>query len=71
MHNEHGKRFGLIAQELREVLNNNNVGECELEYIRPEDDYHTVEYKELIAHLINCVQDLYEEVNKLKGEENG
>ena len=71
MHNEHGKRFGLIAQELREVLDNNNVGECELEYIRPEDDYHTVEYKELIAHLINCVQDLYEEVNKLKGEENG
>ncbi len=71
MHNEHGKRFGLIAQELREVLNNNNVGECELEYIRPEDDYHTIEYKELIAHLINCVQDLYEEVNKLKGEENG
>lgn len=71
MHNEHGKRFGLIAQELREVLDNNNVGECELEYIRPEDDYHTIEYKELIAHLINCVQDLYEEVNKLKGEENG
>lgn len=71
MHNEHGKRFGLIAQELREVLDENNVGECELEYIRPEDDYHTVEYKELIAHLINCVQDLYEEVNKLKGEENG
>lgn len=71
MHNEHGKRFGLIAQELREVLDNNNIGECELEYIRPEDDYHTIEYKELIAHLINCVQDLYEEVNKLKGEENG
>lgn len=71
MHNEHGTRFGLIAQELREVLDNNNVGACELEYTREEDDYHTIEYKELIAHLINCVQDLYEEVNKLKGEENG
>lgn len=71
MHNEHGTRFGLIAQELREVLDNNNVGACELEYTREEDNYHTIEYKELTAHLINCVQDLYEEVNKLKGEENG
>lgn len=70
MHNEHGTRYGLIAQELREVLDDNKVGDVELEYER-FDGYRTIEYKELIAHLINCVQDLYEEINNLKGAENG
>ena len=70
MHNEHGVRFGLIAQELREVLESCGIGACELEYER-WDKYHTIEYKELIAHLIVCIQDLYEQINTLKGERNG
>ena len=70
MHNEHGTRFGLIAQELREVLDENNVGDVELEYER-FDGYRTIEYKELIAHLMNCIQDLYEEIETMKGAGNG
>lgn len=70
MHNEHGTRFGLIAQEVREVLDSCGIGDCELEYER-WDNYRTIEYKELIAHLIACIQDLYEQINTLKGEENG
>ena len=67
MHNEHGIRYGLIAQELREILDENNVGNVELEYER-FDGYRTVEYKELIAHLINSNQDLYDEIDQLKQE---
>lgn len=68
--NEHGIRYGLIAQELRDVLNQNGVGEAEMEYVR-HDGYHTIEYKELIAHLINTIQDLYDEIDELKGANNG
>lgn len=63
--NEHGKRFGVIAQELRAVLDDNNVGEANLEYVR-HDGYHTVEYKELIAHLINVIQDQQKDIDMLK-----
>ena len=65
--NEHGIRYGLIAQELREVLDELGVDDVNLEYER-FDGYRTVEYKELIAHLINANQDLYDEIDALKQE---
>ena len=68
-HNEHGRRFGLIAQELRKVLDQCGAGDVELEYER-WDGVHTIEYKELIAHLINTTQDLYNEIDSLKAEIN-
>lgn len=63
--NEHGKRFGVVAQELRAVLDDNNVGEANLEYVR-HDGYHTVEYKEFIPHLINVIQDQQKDIDMLK-----
>ena len=59
--------FGLIAQDVRKILD--DMGEDRnLYFEHMEGDYHTIEYKELIAHLINCVKDLYSEVDSLKQE---
>lgn len=59
--------FGLIAQDVRKVLD--DMGEeRELYFEHMEGEYHTIEYKELIAHLINGVKDLYSEIDELKTE---
>ena len=63
--NEHGLRYGVIAQELRAVLDVNNVDDANIEYVR-HDGYHTVEYKEFIAHLINVAQSQQSEIDELK-----
>lgn len=70
--NEHGKRFGVIANELREILDRLGVGEAFMEYVR-NDGYHTVEYKEFIAHLINVAQSQQAEIDMINSrlEENG
>ena len=63
--NEHGLRYGVIAQELRTILDKNNVGEANIEYVR-HDGYHTVEYKEFIAHLINVAQSQQQDIDMIK-----
>lgn len=63
--NEHGTRYGVIAQELRAVLDVNNVDDANIEYVR-HDGYHTVEYKEFIAHLINVAQSQQQDIDTIK-----
>jgi hypothetical protein len=59
-----GTDFGLIAQEVEEILPN-IIKETETLY----DDkiYKSVSYEKLIPFLIKSIQELTEEINKLKG----
>ena len=64
-----GKVYGVIAQEIRETLDDLGETDAYLEHsMYDEQDYRKVEYKEFIPHLINYVQDLQEQVNELKAE---
>lgn len=61
-------RYGLIAQEVRKVLDE-NVKEKSKTYLQHKDgEFETVEYKELIAPLIKTCQYLYSEIQILKQE---
>jgi hypothetical protein len=63
--NRQGTDFGLIAQEVEEILPN-IVKETETLF----DNnilYKSVSYEKLIPFLIKSVQELTEEINKLKG----
>lgn len=69
---KYGKRYGVIAQEVRALLN--ELGNADDAYLEHHNGnaYANVEYKDYIAHLINCIQDLYQEVELLKEEkQNG
>lgn len=68
---EGGIRSGFIAQELRESLDKiKDHSAIERESIRRKGE-REINYQDFIAHLVNTVQDLYEEIEKLKGERNG
>ena len=68
---EGGIRSGFIAQELRESLDKiKDHSAIERESIRRKGE-REINYQDFIAHLVNTVQDLYEEIDKLKGEKNG
>lgn len=68
---EKGTRSGLIAQELREALDSiGNDTAIERESIRREGEREII-YEDFIAHLINCIKDLYAEIDSLKGVVNG
>lgn len=68
---EGGIRSGFIAQELRESLDKiKDHSAIERESIRRKGE-REINYQDFIAHLVNTVQDLYEEIDKLKGERNG
>lgn len=68
---EDGGRMGFVAQEIREVIDD----ESALEY---GDDLRCIHYTDLIAPLVKCINDLYtkiegleNEIRLMKGEENG
>ena len=70
---EKGERYGFIAQELREVLDDASGIE-----FKNSHDYHNVHYMDFVAPLCKIVQDqqkqiesLKNEINTLKGERNG
>ena len=68
---EGGIRSGFIAQELRESLDKiKDTTALERESLRREGE-REINYQDFIAHLVNTVQDLYEEIEKLKGDKNG
>lgn len=65
--NPNSYRFGLIAQEVREVLD--ELGEERNVYMQhAEGEYETVEYQELISPLIKMVQIQQREIDELKAE---
>jgi len=59
-----GNDFGLIAQEVEEVLPNIIK---ETETLFDDNIYKSVSYEKLIPFLIKSIQELTEEINKLKG----
>lgn len=58
--------YGLIAQEVKEILPNLVKISKTDEY----DDLHLLKYTSLIPHLINCIKELNKEINSLKKEIN-
>lgn len=60
-----GKRYGFIAQELKEVLDDNSGIEFET------DGLCNINYNDFIAPLCMMVKDLQEQINELKGEKDG
>lgn len=70
---EKGERYGFIAQELREVLDD----ESGIEFTNSHE-YHNVHYMDFVAPLCKIAQDqqsqielLKNEIEKMKGERNG
>ena len=64
-----GKSYGVIAQEIRKVLDDLGETDAYLEHSMHEgNDYRAVEYKEFIPHLINYAQDLQKQIDDLKQE---
>ena len=53
---------GVIAQELKQILPEAVLINKHDEY----DDFHSVHYTELIPHLVNCIKELYKELNEFK-----
>jgi hypothetical protein len=53
---------GVIAQELKEILPEAVVVSKHADF----DDFHSVHYTELIPHLVNCIKELYSELQELK-----
>jgi hypothetical protein len=62
--NRQGTDFGLIAQEVEEILPNIVK---ETETLFDDNIYKSVSYEKLIPFLIKSIQELTEEINKLKG----
>lgn len=71
-------QYGLIAQELYEVLNDLGWDSCQYVKEYGEDGYYKIEYIKLYRLSMLAMQDLYKriekleaEIEKLKGERNG
>ena len=60
-----GVDFGLIAQEVEEVLP--NIIKETNTLFDDEEKYKSVSYEKLIPFLIKSIQELTSEINKLKG----
>ena len=59
------KHTGVIAQELKQILPEAVIVNKHAEY----EDFHSVHYTELIPHLVNCIKELYKELNELKNKQ--
>jgi len=59
--------YGLIAQEVEEILPS-LVSEKELMFGEKDEKYKTIRYERLIPILIKSIQELNEEINKLKNK---
>ena len=65
------KHYGMIAQEVREILENLKEKDAHLEYSQGDlnvDDQRAIEYEEFVPHLINYVKDLTAQMEALKSE---
>ena len=67
--NRNERHYGMIAQEVREILNDLGEDDAHLEFSlgdRNIDDQRAIEYEEYIPHLINYVKLLRAEISALK-----
>lgn len=55
-------RTGLIAQEVIKIMPELVI----ISKIEDMDDFHQLHYSGIIPHLINCIKDVYKELNELK-----
>lgn len=69
---EKGKRYGMVAQEARKLLDSLGETDAHLEYITDAPssfvNLRCIHYEEYIPHLINYVKDLRAEIESLKEE---
>ena len=64
-----GKHYGMIAQDVREQLDNLGETDAKLEHDM-ESGMKAINYEEYIPHLINYVKELRAELNRVKAELN-
>lgn len=62
-----GIHRGFSAQEIKEALDRNNIPESVYKYDADRDRYY-LDKTELIPDMVNCIQDLYKEINALKSK---
>jgi len=55
-------RTGLIAQEVLEIMPELVV----ISKVEEMEDFHQLHYSGIIPHLVNCIKDIYKELNELK-----
>ena len=66
---ENKKQYGVIAQQVKEALIKSGVDIDDITMIdRDDEGYYAIEYEQFIAPLIKAVQELSDEVKKLKEE---
>lgn len=67
------KQFGMIAQDVDETLKDMGFTDKNGLVDVPDDPdaWLSIEYKQYVPHLINCIKDLYAQISELKGENNG
>ena len=63
-----GKHYGMIAQDVRELLDNLGESDAVLEREMGVDDYRMLEYTEYVPLLVSYVKDLRAEITALKEE---
>lgn len=56
------RHTGVLAQSIKEIL----PQVVQIEKAHGLDDFHSVQYTGLVPHLINCVKELYKEIEELK-----
>lgn len=62
--NPESTRYGFIAQEVKEALNNANLDDSGMII---SGEYYGLNYQDFIPHLINYVKDLQNQIDELKG----
>jgi hypothetical protein len=60
--------YGLIAQDVIELLNNNNIDHTEGSLVSINNDKYSLNYTEFIPILMNSVKELKNQVDELKSE---
>jgi Chaperone of endosialidase len=60
--NKEKRHTGVLAQSIKQIL----PQVVQIEKAHGLDDFHSVQYTGLVPHLINCVKELYKEIEELK-----
>lgn len=56
------RHTGVLAQSIKQIL----PQVVQIEKAHGLDDFHSVQYTGLVPHLVNCVKELYKEIEELK-----